>query len=392
MTAFPKSKTFPTLYGMSSKGVVKIWKIWAQEFAVNSAILTEHGQEGGKMQLATEVIREGKNIGKANETSHFEQACLEAESKWNKKHDANYTEDKTLILGDKIAVAEANKKKLLPMLAQKYKERAHHLVWPAWAQPKLDGVRCLVERKGGKIIFRSRKAKIYKNFNLYMEDEFLGFLKDGEILDGEMYNHGDLTFQELVSLVKDEKTPDLDTLKRYVKFWCYDRPRGNAGFEERYVNWDVNVNHLQYIRTVDTIRVHNDAEVNERHGQFVGDGFEGTIIRSGGDEPYVFQYRANQLQKKKDFIDEEFVIVGCKQGSGSAEGHATFRCQTEFAVGGSYNDGSFDVTCKTTHKKRKEQWENHKKYIGKELTVRFFCRTDAGIPKWPVGIVPRDYE
>jgi DNA ligase-1 len=149
---------------------------------------------------------------------------------------------------------------------------------------------------------------------------------------------------------------------------------------------------LDYVIVTETHVVHDNDAVDIFHGQFTSEAYEGSIIRSGGDEGYVFQYRANQLQKKKDFIDAEFLIVGCKQGSGSAEGHATFRCQTKHTLGGSYNDGSFDVTCKTTHKKRKEQWEKRNKWIGKELTVRYQCLSDEGIPIFPVGIVPRDYE
>ena len=226
-----------------------------------------------------------------------------------------------------------------------------------------------------------------------MEQEFLSFMRSGEILDGEMYNHGDLTFQELVGLIKDEKHPDLDSLKKYVKFWCYDRPFGPEGFKARYIRNRYDVpNGLQYFRLVDTHSVRNDADVNEFHGKFGADGYEGSIIRSGGDEPYNFQYRDNQLQKKKDFIDAEFVIVGCKQGTGIAEGHATFRCKTEFDKGGSYGDGTFDATCKTTHKKRKEQWDARAEWMGKELTVRYQCLRDDGIPIFPVGIIERDYE
>lgn len=385
MSILPVSKTFPTLYGVSSKGITKVWKIAVFKGDRDAMIFVEHGQLNGKIQKSPETIREGKNIGRANETSPYEQALLEAESKWKKQHDKNYTE----ICPTEGAVIAL---KHLPMLAQKYKERKHLLVWPAFVQPKLDGMRCLVQRVGDKIIYWSRKAKRLKNFNLYMDAEFLSIMKDGDILDGEMYNHGDLTFQELMSVIKDEKRPELDKLKRYVKFWCYDRPLGKLGFKDRYADWDLDISHLKHIVLVETIKVHNEKDVNRHHGRYMEDGYEGSIVRSGGDEPYTFQYRDNQLQKNKDFIDDEFIIIGAREGKGKDEGQAILICKTPQGIGGETGIGDFGVKCKGVNAVRIEQWKNWKKYVGKEVTVRFQELSDEFIPRFPVGIIVRDYE
>lgn len=376
---------YPVLYGKSSGDSIKIWKIWVIGDDKQSTIFTKYGQKNGKMQQSTQRVTEGKNIGRSNETTHFEQACSEAESKWKKQKDKNYVENEN----------ELNHElKLLPMLAQKYSERKHQIVWSAYVQPKLNGVRCLVQRKGDKIFFWSRKGKLYKNFNLYMEPQFLSFMKDGEILDGEMYNHGDLTFQELISAIKDEKKPDLDTLKKYVRFHCYDRA-GQGGFKERYLDWKgqlPNGLHAPYLEFVTTLMIAHEKELKAIHGVYVEKGYEGSIIRSGSQDPYCFQYRDNQLQKYKDFIDEEFVIVGCKDGKGKDEHKAIFRCQSNSKTGGVYGDGTFDVRCKATMKEREKQWKNRKEYIGNPLTVRYQTLSDEGIPILPVGIVVRDYE
>lgn len=377
------TKKFPTLYGVSSKGVTKVWDIQVSQYAKDAVITVSHGQLNGKIQHSPETIREGMNIGKSNETSLYEQALLEAESKWKKKHDSNYSIHLPKIdagMG-KITL------KLLPMLAQKYKERAKYIVWPAFIQPKLNGVRCLVERKNDTITFWSRKSKQYKNFNLYMEQEFLSFMKNGEILDGEMYNHGDLTFQELMSLIKDEKTPELDRLKKYVKFWCYDRPTTDKlGFANRYIQYRSEIpTGLKYVRLVETIKLPSDSHIAKVHSEYTAAGYEGSIIRSGGDEPYNFQYRDNQLQKHKDFIDDEFEIVGCDQGTGKDEGKAIFVCKIRTGL-------EFSVRCKGADEVREEQWKNRKDYMGKELTVRYQCLSDDGIPIFPVGIIVRDYE
>jgi ATP-dependent DNA ligase len=379
---------FPALYGLSSKGVVKYWHIRVGHCQEGAQIITEHGQLGGKMQTSVETVRGGKNIGKANETTALEQASLQAQSKWKKQHDKNYSE-KAPESEDSSSVGGT---KLLPMLAQKYNERKKYLTWPVWVQPKLNGVRCLVQRKGDKIFYWSRKAKQYKNFNLYMDQEFLSFMKDGEILDGEMYNHGEITFQELISLIKDEKTPDLNALKQYVKFHCYDRV-STESFGSRYYVWRKDIpNGLNYLRLVKTIVVHDEKAMKEWHGDFVSQEYEGTMIRSGDLSPYYLQYRDNQLQKYKDFIDAEFPIVDCFEGKGKDEGSAIFHCTTTSRMGGSYGDGTFDVRCKGTYEMRQKQWKERTDYIGKQLTVRYQTLSDDGIPIFPVGIVVRDYE
>lgn len=394
---YHKSKVFPTLYGTSSKGVTKVWKISVGDLPLTAVIITEHGQLGGKIQIASESIKEGKNIGKANETTPFEQACLEAESKWKKKHDSNYAQTLPVKGDENIeGIEELSDGKVLPMLAQKYKERKQHLVWPVFVQPKLDGVRCLVTRVGNTITYMSRKAKPYQNFG-YMDEEFLSLMQDGDILDGEMYNHGEISFQEVCSLVKNASKPDHERLTKHVKFYNYDRPDTTKGFKDRFYTHKgyhglVLHEKLKYIHFVDTFKVFSEAEFLDFHGKFMEAGYEGTMVRSGGDEPYKFQYRDNQLLKYKDFVDEEFVIVGAKEGKGSSEGQCCFRVQSKMTTGGEYGDGSFDVVPKGTRASRAEQWTNWKSYVGKELTVRYQRLSDDGIPTFGVGIGVRDYE
>jgi len=382
-------KRFPTLYGISSNGTPKVWKIWVVRYALESTIFIEHGQLHGKKQLSPESIRNGKNIGKSNETSPFEQAVLEAESKWKKKHDNNYTEH------EPKADSEATKTspKLLPMLAQKYKERKHKIVWPAFVQAKLNGVRCLVERKNGKVTFWSRKSKVYKNLSLFMEQEFLSFMRDGDILDGEIYNHGQVTFQQLMKLIKNEKKPDIARLKELVQFHCYDHPTGSGGFKDRFVNWQHTApKDLEYFTLVPTYKAKDEAEMLKFHEGFTKQKYEGTMVRSGGNEEYKYQHRDKQLQKYKDFEDAEFEIIGAEQGTGKDEGQAILICVTPQGIGGRTGIGDFGVRCEGENAIRREQWENRKDYVGKELTVRYQVLSDEFIPIFPVGIAVRDYE
>lgn len=365
------NKTFPTLYGTTSTGKTKVWNCDVQQKLGGAIITVVHGALGGKQQETTRFIGEGKNIGKANETSAYEQAEAEARSDWRKKQDKGYT--------PAIPVASTMVESRLPMLAHKYTERSHDLVWPVFVQRKLNGVRCLVERTGDAIRFMSRGGKDFKSLGFLVPD-FLAVMQDGDVLDGELYSHGAVSFQVLVGLIKDETpTPETQALKeRVVKFYNYDRVE-DAPFRERMTRL---ATHGRIV-AVETFEAKTEAEAMTYHQQFTMEGYEGTMFRSGGDEPYRYQYRSTSLLKYKDFIDEEFPIVGVEQCDGKSIGQAKFVCQVP-------NGGTFSVRCKGTDESRLEQWTNRQSYIGQQLTVQYQQLSDIGIPIFPVGIALRD--
>lgn len=364
-------KIYPTLYGQSTHGAVKVWNCRVEGTHTEARIVISHGQENGKQQETTRRVTEGKNLGRANATTPWSQAVAEADALWAKKHDKGYSTTKS-------AATKKQANTRLPMLALKYDDRSHDVVWPAFVQPKLNGVRCLMERRGDDIIFHSRGNKQFTTLG-HLKADALAVLQDGDILDGELYSHGGVTFQELISLIKNEKKSDPARVKAYVKFWNYDRCE-DVPFMKRVSRL---VEHGS-IKRVPTYRVSNEIEMREYHGRFCEEGYEGTMVRSGGSG-YRFQYRSPSLLKVKNFLDDEFEIIGAHEGVGKAEGQATFRCKTKAGV-------VFDVRCKGTDEQRREQWVNRATYVGKMLTVKYQCLSDGGVPVFPVGITVRDYE
>jgi DNA ligase-1 len=91
------------------------------------------------------------------------------------------------------------------------------------------------------------------------------------------------------------------------------------------------------------------------------------------------------LQKVKRFVDDEFEIIGGKDGSGRESGLVVFRCVTDSGL-------EFDVRPRGTHEIRAEMFKNLNEYLGKNLTVRYQELTDDGKPRFPVGLAVRDYE
>src|ERR1700677_3961813 len=117
---------FKTLYKKTSTGAIQYWEIYVLENPDHSKgydIWTKYGQVGGKEQKTVDIILEGKNIGKANETSPLQQAKAEAEATWTKKKKSGYVESIASAQDDETdALIEGG---ILPMLAHTFDKQGH---------------------------------------------------------------------------------------------------------------------------------------------------------------------------------------------------------------------------------------------------------------------------
>jgi DNA ligase-1 len=363
---------FPTLYKKSKNDSIQTWKIWTD----GNIIKTEHGKLDGKLQNSEKVAK-SKNINKKNETSPEKQAELTAQSMWNKKKDKGYFET--------MNEAE-NEIVFLPMLAtdilKMSKTRKESLFKNAlYAQPKLDGVRCLARWNGDRIQLLSRGGKEY--IILHISKALEAVIKPGQVLDGEIYIHGVLR-QDINALVKkhrEEEYKDTGYCSKDLEYWVYDTFNINnldEPFRQRNIvlaglNLDDKI-----IRHVSTTVVETPTELKNIHKLYTDEQFEGTILRIP-DGPYELGHRSQHLIKYKDFIDDEFEIIDFKDGEGKFKGCVIWVCR----VG---EDQTVDVVPKGTLKQKKEWFRTADQYIGKEITVKYQSLSKDGIPEFPVGL------
>ena len=374
-----------TLYGRSTNGKIKEWNISVLKMADGTCYIeTEHGYEDGKKQLDTRYIEEGKNIGRANETSPYEQALSEAKSSHSRKKDSGYVEDKNQI-------PSASDGLFLPMLAHRYDKHSSKINFPCWVQPKLDGVRMIAKKENGNILMWSRKGKEMVIPNKIAAQLGL-MLSEGQCVDGEIYVH-DWSFQRIISAVK-KKRPDTELLEYHI----YDSPHPSLSFEERIPKrtmcttnfpeycreWNGHIGLIENIKFVETVDIEDQEEFDFYESRFISDGYEGMMVRNQ-NSPYKYKHRSYDLQKVKRFVDKEFKIIGGKDGTGRETGLVIFKCVTDDGL-------EFDVRPKGTHEDRAEIYKNLGSYLGKDLTVKYQELTDDGIPRFPVGISVRDYE
>lgn len=363
------------LYKITKTGAIQEWNIEIGEENGQWYYEITHGQKDGKKQVKRNYVK-GKNIGKANETTPEQQAKSEALSKRLKQLDGGY--------GDNLIEVESGATSLLPMLAHEYTENESKILFPAYLQPKLDGVRCLAYFEDNRVYLISRKGKplILKHIsdalcNMYKSGE----LPEATILDGELY-HPEIEFQQIVSLIKKEQ---IDS--NLIEFHVYDCIDYSNSFANRFINGLQKIfNPTKHIKIVETREVKNSNDVYNLHTNWtLSSGYEGSIIRHGSN-PYEVGKRSRFLLKLKNFQTEEFVIHGAKQNVFSPE-TCVFILHTKEGY-------PFDCMPTGTHEQRKEMWINHLDYIGKLMTVKFFewTTSEKSVPRFPVGLCVRDYE
>lgn len=368
-----ETKTFESLYGTSKDGKTKNWEIKVERFNDYSEVVSLHGYEN---KIETRVrVNKGKNIGKTNETTHFEQAILEAQSKWKKKHDIEKyttTPDVSTSSGPR-----------LPMLAQDYSKHKSKLKYPCFIQPKLDGYRMIYDTTTKSITTRQGKNfEIVKESGLLYDE--LCSLPKGYILDGELYVHSDdMSFEALGVLRKTKKLTEDDRRNlNKIEYHVYDMI-DSSPFQKRISMIDAILSSkYKMIRVVPSVKIDSEKEIVNIHQKFVDEGYEGSMLRNA-DSRYLEKNRSYDLLKFKDFMDEEFEIVGYtfeKDTSGEDKNCVVWIVKIKEGL-----------ECKVRPKGAKEQRQmlyeecekNFEKFKGRKLWTKFFEYTSDGSLRFP---------
>lgn len=367
---------------MDSKGKIRVLTVSHGSDERGWFYEQEHGLLDGKLQTSRTYVK-GKNAGRANATTDEQQAEKEVEAKWKQKRDRSG-----------YSVEVPTDKPLMPMLAKSHDKDGHKINYPAFIQPKLDGIRCFIHVSPFEVKLVSRTGKEFKSLGHIADAvselvSIMGTSVGSFILDGELYNHDFKDdFQGLVSAIKRDKPSENTHL---VQFHCYDFVAEGRDFEDRVTELqhiDQWLEDVDAIQIVPTFGVDNLDGVVEQNASWLEDGYEGSMIRNakGGYQP---NRRSPDLQKYKSFLDAEFEIVGAYENKGKMEDQCTFICKTE--------DGT-EFGCKPmgTEAQREQYWTDFQagKLTGKMLTVKFFewTTSENPVPRFPVGLCVRDYE
>lgn len=404
MTQLLDTHVFDILYGKSKDNKTKSWKISVEQYTEYSEIVTLYGYNR-KIETRRRISC-GKNLNKANATTHFQQAILEATSKWTKKKDIEqYSPNETLNLNDTVEPLNLDKLNLndtttntnlicFPMLAQDFSKHKKKVIYPCFIQPKLDGYRMIYNTTSQTITTRQGKefSIVKQSSKLYKE---LCSLPGGYILDGELYVHNSQDTQDKVSFetlgvlrktknLTKEELANLDKIEYHV----YDIIDTKLTYNNRKTVLHTLIDKkFEMIKPVTTIEVTSEDEITNYHQQIVNvDGYEGTMIRNYNGM-YKEKYRSFDLLKFKDFMDSEFEIIDYtfeKDTSGADKNLIVWIIKI------SEIDGKL-IKCKVRPKGTKEQRQeiysqcenNFSQFKGRKLWTKFFEYTSDGNLRFP---------
>jgi len=338
------------VYKQDSKGKIRVYRTYTE----GAELIQETGVLDGKM-VENRVECKPKNVGKSNETTGEEQAIAEMNARLKKKLKEGYYED--------LEKAKATKL-LLPMLAKSYDKEAKKVIFPCYAQPKLDGMRALVDRN---------KMTSRKGVEIETMDHILTVTSSVAdcILDGELYAHG-LSFQENMKLIKKYRLGESEKVIYHV----YDCVLPDVPFFERYKFLCDSVQGLSCINVVETTVINNEKELMEYHAENISKGYEGTMVR-WGEDGYKIDGRSSNLLKYKDFKDEVFEVIDIVPSERRPEqGIVVLKSGVH----------TFKATPKMSNSEKEDLLNNKDNYIGEKAEIRFFELTDGGLPRFPVCV------
>jgi len=275
-----------------------------------------------------------------------------------------------------------------PMLAYPVSDKPIDYDKPTFIQPKLDGVRCLIQYDAGKVTAYSRTGKEWKNIEHITLNLYKFFDKHPNVvLDGELYNH-DLrdNFEKIISLVRKTKPTDQDRLdaRELTQFHCYDIIDGTKTFEDRYKFVMGNLRDSYCVRTVVTTKgICSEDQAKAIHQMNLDAGYEGSIVRT--NDTYQCK-RSHNLRKFKDFHDAEATLTDWVEGKGKRVGTIG-----KF-VAVDVNGNEFGMPVMDKFKYLQENFEEMKTWVGKIATFTYFERTKANSYRHPLFKAIRDYE
>lgn len=438
--AFPEKSKFPILFTTDRNGRERLWACWVKD----NCVFRTDGLVSGKLKDPQKHEYAGNSVKSANEQAESEAEKLwikKCDIGYKPKADGMKIYDfvrkqkeenggmnrgvrmftKTAITTKTTAGKKDLDKRHCPMLAKKYKNDddsissvGKQLKFPAIVQAKVDGIRSISWVNKGSVILESRNGKSFVFLDHIREEIKKLFSACGEevILDGELYVHS--LFKTAKGLTKRKTSKELKNVDRFqflseackitrnephkqeelVEYWIFDiwdiektnkeRWQKLTGIFESYSGSILKLVPTKIVKNHDEIEKEMSRLIGEKTGRN-GYEFEGAMIRQL-DKLYETKnnYHSSNILKYKRFDDEEWTIEKAdKCVGGVQDGAVKWHCKKTV-------DGKvLRVIAKQTgdvgmsKKMYKDYLKSSKKFIGKQINIRFNGRTKDGVPRFP---------
>lgn len=244
---------------------------------------------------------------------------------------------------------------------------------------KHDGVRMLLFMRDGEVHTSSRGGGDYDIPATYIRlDPYVCTLfniNPDLILDGELYRHG-WSLQKLSGLARKET---LEEDHKELCFHCYDIVDENSPFKERVKKLEEirnNCPNTSKLIIIEQRLISGLDQIMDMHNEAISNGYEGLVIKDP-DKEYKCGARDNRCLKIKEFVDNEYKILGLVEGLRDED--MCFLMETE---------EGYQFKAKPVGDRSQKQWyrEHIDELIGKMGTVKHFgmTQTETPVPNLPV--------
>lgn len=312
---------------------------------------------------------------------------------------------------------------MITLMSGKAYERTMKLNMPVLVDTKFDGMRMWVRGTGDGTFIEglSRGNKAFKHVGHILKEcqRLMAFLPPGSAIDGEMWS-SKFDFQKITSIGRKvlEEDPDMINMEYHVfdVYWIDNPPfevrrnvLANALAEyysekfgvpfpvDFYGQGDYSQLHGPGGTNIFLTKLHpaqSHEDIEKIYKYYLSLGYEGAIIRklANGAPPGTPAYKESQylmgkgthFLKVKPDIDEEALVVGIEDAKGKEKGCAKL-------VVRDIRGNTFSIRMGNYEERR--GWMAHPHtIIGKAVTIRYQNLTNAGVPRFPRGVVVRDYE
>jgi len=314
---------------------------------------------------------------------HVFSTAPESDEKWMRK-----ILKKHLAIGASTKTVNKVFPNLIPTfevaLAQKFEEKRLKGKTEVAIEPKLDGIRCFALVEDGEAFLYARSGKLISNFDSTIGAE-LAKLPEG-CYDGEIMGE-DFTALMRQAYRKDNVVTE-DTYLALFDFLPLVEWKSREAVtpcQERFLALCSNLQSVGALKYVCHVMRHiipaNYDDIKQWHDEFVGNGYEGAMIKDL-DAPYKFG-RGPEVMKLKTFHDVDLKIEKLLEGTGRHQGKLGSVVVNfdgvEVQVGSGFSD-----------ELRETVWSDPKTFVGRMIEVRYQEVTPDGSLRFPTFVCFRN--
>lgn len=323
-----------TLYKLTRLGKIQQWTIWVEDETTSKSghpeVWIEHGLSDGKKQLTNDIIKEGVNVGKANETSPLEQACLTLDRKVVKQLEEGYKENiESIQENQSVDFSE-----LLPKELCFYKpknsidenklaklEKSGSAIYTV----KRDGMMHVVRKseKFGVEIY-SRRMDLVTDKYPHLKEAFSN-LPNGTLMLGEivLVNNDKDNFNAVSKICRSDPDKAIERQNELgkVSYYVFDLAFLNEENLLTKICWLERWKKAKELQTICNSKYIFTAEIiNKKHKEAMLEvkerGLEGLVVWDANgimkeNEAFTFNgkaYRPNVIWKSKPKYEDDFIV------------------------------------------------------------------------------------